>query len=236
MSQGKGRDCPHCLTSSSKLLFKAYQFHVGENVQGTIGGSLIWNNCPKCGDIVVYFRKDTYQAPTFSIGGAEVIAEIQDIPDNAFLVFPRKKKPIELSNLIPSTYSDDYLEAYNVLDISPKASAALSRRCLQRLLREKGEVKPGSLANEISQIASKLPSELRQNVDAIRNFGNFASHPNKDVRTGEVIDVEPQEAEWTLEILKSLLEYFIVKPLEYAERRKLLNSKLENAGKTPMKQ
>jgi hypothetical protein len=30
----------------------------------------------------------------------------------------------------------------------------------------------------------------------IRNFGNFAAHPNENKATLEIIDVEPHEAEW----------------------------------------
>ena len=61
----------------------------------------------------------------------------------------------------------------------------------------------GNLSDEINQVLPRLPNELRQNIDAIRNFGNFAAHPDRNIVTGEIIDVEPQEAEWTMEILKS---------------------------------
>jgi len=121
------------------------------------------------------------------------------------------------------------------LSISPKASAALSRRCLQRLLREKAGVRHGDLAKEIEQIIKSLPHGLKENVDVIRHYGNFAAHPNINRVTGEIVDVESGEAEWTLEILLSLFDHYITKPAEYAERRKQLNSKLENQGKRPMK-
>jgi hypothetical protein len=51
----------------------------------------------------------------------------------------------------------------------------------------------------------------------------------------EIVDVEHGEAEWTLKILLSLYEHYIVKPAEYAERRKKLNSKLQDQGKHGMK-
>ena len=47
---------------------------------------------------------------------------------------------------------EDYKEACLVLSDSPKASAALSRRCLQNLLRGAAGVKPGDLSIEIQQV------------------------------------------------------------------------------------
>jgi len=91
-----------------------------------------------------------------------------------------------------------------VLPDSPKASAALSHRCLQNLLREKAGVKPGNLANEIQQVidSGRLPSHLSDSIDAIRNIGNFSAHPMKSNTTGEIVPIEPQEAEWNLDALR----------------------------------
>ena len=80
-----------------------------------------------------------------------------------------------------------------------------------------------------------MPPGLKENVDAIRHYGNFAAHPNINRVTGQIVDVESGEAEWTLEILLSLFDYYITKPAEYAEKRKQLNSKLKGQGKPPMK-
>jgi hypothetical protein len=91
-----------------------------------------------------------------------------------------------------------------VLPDSEKASAALSRRCLQHLLREKAGIKPGNLANEIQQVldSKQLPSHLADDLDAIRNIGNFATHPLKSTNTGEIVEVEPHEAEWLLNLVE----------------------------------
>ena len=47
---------------------------------------------------------------------------------------------------VPSNLAEDFIEACVVLSDSPKASAALSRRCLQTLLREYAEVKKSDLS------------------------------------------------------------------------------------------
>ena len=54
-----------------------------------------------------------------------------------------------------------------------------------------------NLAQEIDAFIQlkDVPSYLSDAVDAIRNVGNFAAHPLKDTSTGEIVDVEPGEAE-----------------------------------------
>jgi hypothetical protein len=90
---------------------------------------------------------------------------------------------------LPSESVEDYKEACLVLSNSPKASAALSRRCLQLLLRTTAGVKPGDLSNEIQEVleGKTLPSGLAETIDMVRIFGNFAAHPIKSKSTGEVV-------------------------------------------------
>jgi hypothetical protein len=149
-------------------------------------------------------------------------------------VWPKGMARAPLSAEVPDLFANDYNEACLVLDDSPKASAALSRRCLQHLLREKGGVKPGKLYAEIDEAVNsgKLPPYLTESLlDAVRHFGNFAAHAEKDVNTGEVIDVEPGEAEWCLDVLEMLFDIYFVQPAKAAERTAKLQEKLKNAGK-----
>lgn len=155
-------------------------------------------------------------------------------------VYPRvgayDPPPIE----VPDEIAGDYREANEVLSISPKASAALSRRCLQNILRRAG-YSSSNLAVQVQSAidedsASKaLPPDIRDSLDAIRNFGNFSAHPIDDRTTLQVIDVEAGEAEWCLQILQELFQHYFVRPARAAERRAALNEKLAAAGKPPMK-
>lgn len=148
---------------------------------------------------------------------------------------PRAVARAPLSPSVPGEFAADYREACAVLADSPKASAALSRRCLQRLLRDKGGVKPGDLFNEIDQAMKTLPSYLAESVDAVRNIGVFAAHPIKSTNTGEIVDVEPGEAEWLLDTLEGLFDFYFVQPEITRLKREALNEKLKEAGKPPMK-
>ncbi|PKO86912.1 MAG: hypothetical protein CVU18_12780 [Betaproteobacteria bacterium HGW-Betaproteobacteria-12] len=138
---------------------------------------------------------------------------------------------------VPAEFADDYREAAAVLPVSPKASAALSRRCLQHVLREKAGVKRADLAKEIDEVlgANTLPSHLAQAIDAIRNIGNFAAHPVKSSASGTVVPVELGEAEWTLDVLDGLFDFYFVQPTLLQQRRAALNAKLAAAGKPPVK-
>lgn len=149
----------------------------------------------------------------------------------------RRPTPTEVTSTAIKT---DYEEACRVLPISSKASAALSRRCLQAVLRDHGYLQK-DLVQQIDALLKEsdptkaIPTGLRDTVDAIRNFGNFSAHHINDQTTLQVIDVEPGEAEWCLDILDEMFDHYYVKPAKAAERKKALDEKLKAAGKPPSK-
>ncbi|PKN01594.1 MAG: hypothetical protein CVU77_04410 [Elusimicrobia bacterium HGW-Elusimicrobia-1] len=136
---------------------------------------------------------------------------------------------------VPKYLAEDYIEAALVLEDSPKASAALSRRCLQQLLREYAKVNKSDLSKEIDEVINKLPSQLAESIDAIRNIGNFAAHPIKSTSSDKIVPVEQGEAEWNLDVLESLFDFYFVQPQKIKTRRESLNKKLKDAGKKEMK-
>lgn len=141
---------------------------------------------------------------------------------------------------VPKHISDDYIEACSVLPLSAKASAALSRRCLQNMLHDNG-YKSNDLAKEIDLLLGEadpkkaLSHKLRETVDSIRNFGNFSAHPINDKTTLQIIDVEPHEAEWCLETVEELFEHFYVGPAAAKAKKAALDAKLKAVGKPPSK-
>lgn len=152
------------------------------------------------------------------------------------MVFPKTNvRTFDLTE-IPRDLAEDFEEACLVIGDSPKASAALSRRCLQSILRQQGFTDK-SLFNEIQKAidSGKLPSHIADSLDALRNIGNFAAHPMKDISSGEVLPVKPGEAEWNLETLEFLFDFFYVQPAKTKKRKEALNEKLKQAGKPEMK-
>jgi len=159
------------------------------------------------------------------------------VVSESILIYPHRAVRPPCPNEVPEKYSNDYNEACLTLLDSPKASAALSRRCLQLLLRDEVGVSPQNLSHEIQEVLDTkiLPKHLAESIDAIRNIGNFAAHPLKSDRSGEIVDVEPGEAEWSLDVLEGLFEHFFVQPTMLTVKRTALNKKLSELGKPPMK-
>ena len=146
-------------------------------------------------------------------------AQDGNVITNGFLI-PRTQKRKALPEYIDEKYVKLYEESASILSLSPRASAALSRTCLQLLLRDHGDIEPGKLFDEIQQVinSKNIPSELEETIDIIRQNGNNAVHPNKNENPGEIITVDQDEAEWGLDILDSLFDHYIIRPYMQQEK------------------
>lgn len=219
--------CKHCLVEFFPAV-KKYQLR-GENDPDGLWG-IEYCKCPSCGhlNIDLVLCDHVVNAPPPSDQGAEISRRVINPPGPV-----RNPCPLE----VPDEIAEDYKEACLVLQDSPKASAALSRRCLQNLLRNYVGVKNADLSNEIQQVldSGKLPSHLAEIIDAVRAVGNFAAHPIKSKSTGEIVPVEPAEAELNLEVLEGLFDFYFVLPAKTAARKAEINAKLADAGKPALK-
>src|SRR5271163_2420836 len=187
--------------------------------------------CPRCGDLTIDVGIGQMQLADVRLPGNE---------PNWERVRPIAPKRVVPSAHVPEAIASDYLEACLTLVISPKASAALSRRCLQHILRDHG-YKAKNLAHEIDLVLAEqrpgkaLAHRSRSAVDAIRHFGNFSAHPTENKASIEVIDVEEHEAESCLETIEELFDHFYDGPALVIERKAKLDAKLAAAGKPPSK-
>ncbi|MFY3382816.1 DUF4145 domain-containing protein [Paracidovorax sp. MALMAid1276] len=167
-----------------------------------------------------------------------ILKLLQDGPEKIDygMVFPRHSVRPLAAPEVPDELAKDYNEAGLVLADSPKASAALSRRCLQALLRVQG-FEQRDLVNAIEAVlkSGALPSWLAESLDAVRIIGNFAAHPVKNTNTGEIVEVEEREGEWNLDVLEGLFDFYYVQPARDAVRRAALNAKLAAVGKPLLK-
>jgi len=209
--------CPHCLEG-----FHSAPGEVNLSKDSEYTWKVTEEICPECNKIIIHLQAGNYQSPQFFYVKKE------------FLVYPKSISRTPLSPIIPEKFAGDYNEACLVLEDSPKASAALSRRCLQLILREKGGAEKSDLFHEIQEMldSKQLPSYLEDNIDEIRKIGKFAAHPNKSKSTGEIVEVEPHEAEWNLNVLEGLFDFYFVQADENKKKRDLLKKKLDDA-KTP---
>ena len=167
-----------------------------------------------------------------------VVTKIDKNDRTEITAYPTKAATRPVPPEVDAAFANDFKEACLVIGDSEKASAALSRRCLQKLLIEKaGAKEKAALDSQIQEVINSgtLPSHLTEAIDAIRNIGNFALHPIKSTQTGEVIDVETGEAEWLLDTLEGLFDFYFVQPATLGKKRDALNKKLKEAGKSELK-
>ena len=206
--------CPHCLVFFHDVWRSWYVNPSTSNRDCRAVFGVASTLCPECEQLI--FRLERHQTKT--------------------IVYPKgTARPVPPE--VEAEFANDFKEACLVIGDSEKASAALSRRCLQNLLHTEAKTKAKNLAGQIQEVIDlgKLPSHLANAIDGVRAIGNFAVHPIKSTNTGEVIEVEPGEAEWLLETLESLFDFYFVQPAKLEKKRDALNKKLEAAGKLPLK-
>ena len=221
--------CPHCLKEFHEevgVVAPGGGRYDGDIKEGRTSWRLLATRCPACKKVTLILHELEEVLP-----GKLTIRWTR-------MVRPKMEARVPLSSLVPSKASEDYLEACAVLPDSPKASAALTRRCLQHVLREAGGFDRKDLFDQIQQAmdSNTLPSDIVKNLDAVRVIGNFAAHSMKSTNSGEILDVEPGEAEWNLEVVEQLFDFYFVRPAENQKRIDALNAKLKEAGKPPLRQ
>jgi len=182
------------------------------------------SQCPSCHKPIVSLSRVEVET-----GRRPIIRHI------AFDRFIYPKTPFrKIPENIPNGIRKEFLEAIETMSISDKASAALSRRCLQSLLYEQG-YQGHDLNSQIDKALPHLPNYISENLHAIRAIGNIGVHPTRSVESGEIIDVEPDEAGFLLQILEQLLEFYYVHKKKSEELRDRISTKLVSAGKPPLK-
>lgn len=113
-----------------------------------------------------------------------------------------------LPEYIPKPIRDDYQEACLVRNLSPKASATLSRRCLQGIIRDYWGVSKARLIDEINDLKGTIDQSTWDAINAVRSIGNIGAHMEKDINV--IIDVEPEEAQLLIGLIEILLKDWYV--------------------------
>jgi len=125
--------------------------------------------------------------------------EWQLIPESDAKPFPE---------YIPEQIRADYEEACLIKEKSAKASAALSRRCLQGMVRDFHKVNKKNLAQAINALQGKIDPVVWRAIDSVRKVGNIGAHMEKDVNL--IIDVTPHEAELLINLIERLMKEWYI--------------------------
>lgn len=131
-------------------------------------------------------------------------------------------KPIssakQFPDYVPENIRDDYEEACAIVELSPKASATLSRRCLQTMIRDFWKISKATLYQEIESLDAVIPATQKKVFHSLRQIGNIGAHPEADVNT--IVDIEPGDAEKLIKVI----EFFIAKwYIDRHEQERLFN-------------
>jgi len=121
-----------------------------------------------------------------------------------------------LPNYIPQAIKEDYEEACLILNLSPKASATLARRCLQGMIRDFWKVKPQNLAKEIESIEDKVELDTWEAIDVVRKVGNIGAHMERDIN--QIVEVDENESGLLIGLIEMLIEEWYVSRYERQQR------------------
>jgi len=117
---------------------------------------------------------------------------------------------------IPKAIRADYEEACAILQLSPKSSATLARRCLQGMIHDYWNIKKNTLNQEIIALKDMLQPDLWKAIDGLRQIGNIGAHMEKDINL--IIDIDEGEAEKLIKLIELLMKEWYIN----REERKLL--------------
>lgn len=121
-----------------------------------------------------------------------------------------------LPDYIPQAIQEDYYEACRIRDLSPKASATLSRRCLQGMIRDFWNIKKNRLIDEINELEEKIDPLVWGSIDAVRSVGNIGAHMEKEINL--IVDVKPKEAQLLIGLIEQLIEDWYIDKHEKGKR------------------
>ena len=206
MADSINRRCPFCqmfgTVTEDRFSTAVHRFAQG-NKHGLQALHSVVYVCPNedCREftLAVALGKSEWVANRQEYEDGETEEQWQLVPSGRFRTFPE---------YIPAPILADYREACLIRDLSPKASATLSRRCLQGVIRDFWQVVKPRLVDEIDAIKDKVDPITWNAIDAVRNIGNIGAHMEKDINL--VVDVDPEEAGLLIGLIETLLTEWYV--------------------------
>jgi hypothetical protein len=211
--------CPFChrdqVVTKDQNWYEASKIYIQSHKYGEVGCAFLAIGCANadCGEITL----KAYFGP----------GEMQNRYSRAEFVFEEEyNKPFDLlpsssakpqPPSVPTHLANDYYEACAILNLSPKASATLSRRVLQGAIRDFCGIKDATLFKEIDaleQASNKghapqgVTIEVVKAMHHVRSIGNIGAHMEKD--TNVIVDVDPSEAQALINLIEMLFKEWYV--------------------------
>jgi len=193
---------------------KTFCFDISETYTGIVGlrGQAIASANPDCLrlqiDVAIIGGALASHGKFYVPSSGETLQVTRILPDS--LARPQPE-------FIPSPLREDYSEAWKIRDLSPKASATLSRRCLQGMIRDLAGVHEKTLFKEIEKLRELSEKNLApkgvsedsiESLHHVRSLGNIGAHMEADIDI--VIPVDPKEAQILIDLIEILFDEWYV--------------------------
>jgi hypothetical protein len=198
--------CPYCskpTTVTQPNYFSTFQILYLDKPSnlGQVGLNMYSITCPneECKNLFLEISLNPAKYVNGSIKQGAAINKWQLLPESKAKVLPE---------YIPLPIREDYYEACRIRDLSPKASATLSRRCLQGMIRDFWNIRKDRLKDEVDALKDKIDPIIWEGIDAVRSVGNIGAHMEKDINI--IVDVDPDEAQLLIGLIENLVEDWYV--------------------------
>jgi hypothetical protein len=214
--------CPHCNHHTTITNTNFCENEFGLSIENNDGPKLLYSFfivCPnvECNKYILFSK--LFDSKYDNIKGTWQHYDLKEIkqwnlvPNSFAKVFP---------DYVPKAIIKDYKEACAIVEASPKASATLSRRCLQGMIRDFWNIKEVTLYKEIEGIKDKVDTLTWQSIDATRKIGNIGAHMEKNINL--IIDVEPNEAQALINLIEVLIkDWYINKHERQTMLKEIIN-------------
>lgn len=197
-------ECPYCSAqipnSPGTTISTRYPCFYYPDLQGASNSSedpcddsciaITFYKCPRCGNYII-----------------NACGKGRKVKDINLMLHPQslaKKFP----SYVPPSVRNDYEEAYSIVSLSPKASATLSRRCIQNMIRDFWGISKPRLVDEIDSLKDKVPADQWKVLHELRRLGNIGAHPETDVSL--IIDIDSDDAAKILKVIELLIKHWYV--------------------------
>ena len=194
--------CPFCGSSTSISKDNYWSSHESFHGHFVYSNNSIVPTSPYLRLEIFRCANDQCKKETVQITGVNGAIENSHV-----LVYPPAKYR-HFPDYVPEAIRKDYEEACLIRDLSPKASATLSRRCLQGMIRDFWSINGRNLNDEINQLQEKVPAAQWNAIDALRKIGNIGAHMERD--TNLIIDIAPEEASQLINLIELLIDKWYI--------------------------
>jgi hypothetical protein len=224
-SPGGFMKCPTCGDRTADVWSPLMPQQMGAPDNQSVGLSYMRCANEACGELII--RGVTSRLVGRAGEPAQRIAE-------TWPAYPRRSQR-QVDPLVPAELSEDYEQAAATLDLSPGLSAVMSRSILADLLDQYASLDDFSLAKRIDAFRADTahPSGLRDGLHHFREIGDFGAHKQKN-DVDQIIPVERSDAEWMLDVLDRMFDYFIIGPERDKQLRAKWDQNIADADREPI--